>query len=232
MGDKADGLAGPLPQGQKLFVQIIAYDLIQRPERLIHQQDVGIERQGARDAGALLHAAGKLPGIFAPEPVQLDQRQHVSNPLRLFRPGKPHDLQRKFHISRNRPPRIQPRRLKDIAVGPRLPRRLGAHAIDAQAARSRAFQRRDGAQQGGLATTRRADEADKLALADGQVDVLQRLHRAVGGVKDQGQILGFDHRICGRKRVFHPSATPPSPEYPSAPPALVPSSLSMPTTPG
>src|SRR5690242_6310258 len=35
-------------------------DLVEVAERLVHQQDVGLDRQGTRDGDSLLHAAGKL----------------------------------------------------------------------------------------------------------------------------------------------------------------------------
>src|SRR5258707_15877708 len=39
------GLAGSLPKLQKLLVQMIAQDLIESPEWLIHQKDFRIERK-------------------------------------------------------------------------------------------------------------------------------------------------------------------------------------------
>ena len=37
---------------------------IERRERLVHQQDVGVGGEGAGEADALLHAAGQLVRIF------------------------------------------------------------------------------------------------------------------------------------------------------------------------
>jgi hypothetical protein len=51
--------------------KLVANDLVERAERLVHQQKLRVECEGAGDRGALLHAAGELPGVFsleAPEP--------------------------------------------------------------------------------------------------------------------------------------------------------------------
>ena len=57
MRDEADRLGRARPKLQKLLVQVIAHDLVQRTEWLVHEQDVGIEGQGAGNGRALLHAA-------------------------------------------------------------------------------------------------------------------------------------------------------------------------------
>ena len=44
----------------QLVLQMLADQRVERGERLVHQQDVGLGRKGARQADALLHAAGEL----------------------------------------------------------------------------------------------------------------------------------------------------------------------------
>jgi hypothetical protein len=63
---------------------MVAHDLVERAERLVHQQKVGVEGESARDRGALLHAAGQLPGEFLLEPCQVDQRQRALDPFGLI----------------------------------------------------------------------------------------------------------------------------------------------------
>ena len=50
-------------------------DRIEPGRRLVEEEDVGIERHGARQAGALLHAAADLGGIEVLEALEADQRQ-------------------------------------------------------------------------------------------------------------------------------------------------------------
>jgi hypothetical protein len=78
---------------KKLLVEVIAHDLVQRPERLVHQENIGIEGERAGNRGALLHAAGKLPGELLAEPGKLHQRQRLFGALALLGLGKAHDLQ-------------------------------------------------------------------------------------------------------------------------------------------
>src|SRR5216117_4164656 len=53
--DEHDGLAVRLPDALQLDVHALAGERIERPEWLVHQQDLRIARQCTTDAGALLH---------------------------------------------------------------------------------------------------------------------------------------------------------------------------------
>lgn len=45
MDDKADGFLDAGPQFEQLGIEVIADDFIERAKRLVHQQQIGIERQ-------------------------------------------------------------------------------------------------------------------------------------------------------------------------------------------
>ena len=60
MGDEQDGGAGLLPDAAQLLVQPVARDLVERAERLVHQQQPRAAEQRAGDRDALAHAAGQL----------------------------------------------------------------------------------------------------------------------------------------------------------------------------
>ena len=77
MGDEADRLVGARPQFQQLLVEVVAHDLVERAERLVHQQQIGVEGERAGDRGALLHAARELPGIFLLEAGEVDELQRA-----------------------------------------------------------------------------------------------------------------------------------------------------------
>ena len=64
VGDEDDGLAALAPDPQHFQVHLLARQRIQRAERLVHQDQLGIVDEGARDRGALLHAAGQLLRIL------------------------------------------------------------------------------------------------------------------------------------------------------------------------
>ena len=71
---------GRLPDAQQLLVHVLAGDLVERAERLVHQQDLRPRDERPRDRDPLPHPARQLPGIGlleAAEPDQLEQRQRV-----------------------------------------------------------------------------------------------------------------------------------------------------------
>ncbi len=56
-----------LPDREELEVQPFARHLVERAERLVHQQERRLERERSRDRNALLHAAGELPRMVVAE---------------------------------------------------------------------------------------------------------------------------------------------------------------------
>ena len=51
--------------------------LVERGERLVHQQDLGLGGERAGDGDALAHAAGEFAGIAVLEPGEPDQRDEM-----------------------------------------------------------------------------------------------------------------------------------------------------------
>ena len=66
MGDEQHGFLVAFPDAEQHFLHQGAGLIIQRTERLVEQQDLGIVGKGTGDGRALLHAAGELlrPVIF------------------------------------------------------------------------------------------------------------------------------------------------------------------------
>src|SRR5439155_25074608 len=62
VGDEHRGHAQAAVQGQHQLVQLHRADGIEPGRRLVEEQERRIERQCARDASSLLHAAGNLGG--------------------------------------------------------------------------------------------------------------------------------------------------------------------------
>src|ERR687897_2784056 len=115
MRDEQHRLGGLVPQAQQLLVEVVAHDLVEGPEGLVHQEELRVERQGPRDRGALLHAAGELPGIFVLEALEVDEFELAPRPLAPLGPGEAEDLQRQLDVLGDRPPGIERRRLEDEA---------------------------------------------------------------------------------------------------------------------
>ena len=64
MRDEQDGLAALAPDPQHFEVHLLARQRIERAEWFVHQDQLWIVDEGARDRRALLHAAGQLLRIF------------------------------------------------------------------------------------------------------------------------------------------------------------------------
>lgn len=62
MRDEHDRFAQLPLQRQELVLHLLADQRVQRAERLVHQQDLGVRGQRAGEADALAHPAGKLTG--------------------------------------------------------------------------------------------------------------------------------------------------------------------------
>ena len=174
VGHEDDRRPGLLPDPQDLRVHPFAGHLVERPERLVHQQDRGLERQRAGDRDALLHAARKLPRVvLAKSPSSTSSSISARSPATRSS-AEPHDLERQLDVLLDRPPVEQDRRLEDhpvvaVPAGP-----LGRLAVDDDLAAGRLGQVADDAQQRRLAAAGRADQRDELARRDRQVDALER----------------------------------------------------------
>src|SRR5579859_2169018 len=73
MGDEDAGDAGALPYLQQLALQLLARQRVERAEWLIHEEDVGVVGEHARDRDALLHAAGELARVAIGETFEPDE---------------------------------------------------------------------------------------------------------------------------------------------------------------
>src|SRR6185437_4765086 len=204
--DEDHRLAGALPQLEELLVEPVADDLVECAERLVHEEEVGVERQRARDRDALLHAARELPREFAFEPVELDQLDDPRRALELFLFRQAHDLQGQRDVAQHAAPRIERRSLEDIAISAGEARLLGRDAVDLNGAAGRAFEIGDDAQQRGLAAARRPDQRHEIPFVDGEVDVAERRDRRVGGLEHEIETGDFHRGLAGGGRDFGAAA--------------------------
>ena len=84
VGDEQHGLAALLPDAQQLGLHDLARLRVERGERLVHQQHVGIDRERAGEIDALAHAAGKLARIIVLEAAEADELEQVERALALL----------------------------------------------------------------------------------------------------------------------------------------------------
>src|SRR5947208_2303579 len=63
VGHEHDAVVGAREQHRQILAEDHAGLLVERAERLVHEQDAGFETERARERGALAHAAGELRRI-------------------------------------------------------------------------------------------------------------------------------------------------------------------------
>jgi hypothetical protein len=175
--DEHDGRRGLGADADQLVLHPLPGHLVERPERLVHQQQARTFGQGPRDGHPLLHASRELVGIGAGEllqPDQLDQLPGAFAPLGLAGPVQ---LQRELDVAGDGPPRQQPGLLEGDPVVLVEPGLAGALAEDGELTGGGRVQVRDQPQQGALPAAARADQGDELPGRDVEVDTLQGRHR-------------------------------------------------------
>ena len=79
--DEDDRRAALLPDAQELHVHPLARHLVESAERLIHEEERRVEGKGPRDRHALLHPPGELPRVVVLEARELDELDHLADPL-------------------------------------------------------------------------------------------------------------------------------------------------------
>ena len=125
MGDEQNCLAVALPQVRKHLLHDLARLRIQCAEGLIHQQNLRVIREGARDRGPLLHSTGKRLGVGFGETIQFHRMDQLARTQLALCSGRPLELQSELNVAPHRQPGIQGIRLEHHApVGARLGGRL------------------------------------------------------------------------------------------------------------
>ena len=77
MGDEHDGGLRGGTDLEQLGLHVLAGHLVERAERLVHQQQLRVGREGSGDRDALLHAARQLPRHVPRELGELDELEHL-----------------------------------------------------------------------------------------------------------------------------------------------------------
>jgi hypothetical protein len=158
-------------QALDLQLQVLPQLLVERAQRLVHQQDARVEHDRPRDRHALLLAAGELLRIAAFVTAQLHEVEHA---LHLRPPRRAADaalLQGEADILGHRQMREQRVALEhhaDVAAigwqgGDRL-------RVDEDLAGARPLEPGDQHQRGRLAGAGGAEEGDELACGDVEVE--------------------------------------------------------------
>jgi len=185
VGDVDEGDAGAALQRAQFGAHVLAQLQIQRRQRLVEQQHLGLHRQRAGDRHPLALAARQLARHPLAIALQRDQReQRVGlRPARLA--VHPARLKPEGDVVAHAHQRKQRKGLKNHRSRPLVrakPRHVAAADLDA--ALGRLQKPRDHAQDGGLAAAGGAEDREELAARNGEADAA---HRA-GGAESHADI--------------------------------------------
>src|SRR5947207_9603981 len=116
MSHEYHGFARALPDTQQLVLHQAAGLRVECAERLVHQQDPGIDGERAGDRGALLHAARELRGIAVLEPREADEVDEVAGSALPLVARQPELFRAVQHVLQHRLPWEQREVLEDDAA--------------------------------------------------------------------------------------------------------------------
>ena len=123
VGDEHHRLAGQIPQPQQLLVELVADDLVERAEGLVHQQQIA-DRRTAR--GRSRRAAACRPRaareISRSKPVRLTRSRLRATRASRSALEKPMISSGSDDVARDGAPGIERRRLEHVAIGALQPR--------------------------------------------------------------------------------------------------------------
>ena len=182
------------PQLEHFLTQVFGGQHVQGGERLIHEQRVRPQHQGACNAHALPHAARQFLRIRRFEAVQADHVDGIQSQFGAFRTWYAARLQTEFHIVLHGEPRHQREGLEhECDAGIRTGQGLAAILDRAAGRLDQSGQR---TQECGLAGTRTAQNGHDLALVQVERYVVEHGEfGAVVGREALADVLGFDDGV-------------------------------------
>lgn len=183
VGDEHHRARPLLERRDQLAAHPVARLVVERGERLVHQQHVGLAGEGARDLDALAHATGELVRIVIRE---LGEARDLE-PLGDLGGACPSGARETaIDVLAHGQPRKQPAVLVDRA---RLPVALRGAARRLEVTSEQGEQR-------GLAAPRRADADHQLLARDLEVEVVDH---AIGPVVE-ADALEVEHQVGHRSK--------------------------------
>ena len=185
-------------------LQLLAHEqrhlVVERRERLVEKQHLGVGHQRAQDRHRLLLAAGEHVGIAVEVDLDVEIREQLLDPLVALAPRQPHELQRIVDVVDGAQPGKQ--RVAVVLEHVGQPRLLDGLAVEQDLAGIERHQAGDHVDQRALAAAVRPEDRDELALRQIEVElvvddgVVERLAQAANG--DDGTPRG--HGFPGGRR--------------------------------
>src|SRR5215831_15276669 len=189
--DEDHGLARAPPDVEQPLAHEHARLLVERAERLVHQEDLRVERQRAPDRDALLHPARQLARIFLGEAGKPERPQQLAGGPAATLGRYPLELEAELDVLERGPPREEAGLLEHGRHPPRI--RPGHRlAVDPETSLIGCDKSAEHAEQGRLAAAGGPDERAERALLDRERDVLEGFDRARAREVTLGHALDGD----------------------------------------
>src|SRR5882724_2113586 len=200
VSDEDDGLAGAAPDVEKPLTHQQTRLLVERAERLVHQQNLRVDRQRASDRHALLHPARQLARVLLGEPGEAEGAEKLGGNATAARRRDALQLEPELDVLEGGAPREKAGVLEHGRDAPRIrpPHRL---AVDQEAPNVGRHEAAEHAEERRLAAPGGPDQRAELGFADGQRDVAERFDRARGGEVLLGDALDGDQLAAGDRHV-------------------------------
>ena len=170
--DALDGHPAFGPEIEEVGAQSLRRQYIERRERLVHEQDVRMHDQRARESHPLAHAARQLARIGGLEAVETDEIDRRQRALTNLGARQVLRLESERDVLEHREPGKQREALEHHRDSARGPRHGLARDI-ATLPGARLGETRDQAQQRRLAGARAPEQAHDLPLAELEVHALE-----------------------------------------------------------
>ena len=167
VGDEDDGLALGVPDAEEFAAHDEAGDGVEGAEGLVEEEHVGVDGEGAGDFEALLHAAGELVGVGLFEAFEADHFYVIRDAFVSF--GAREFEEAEADVALHGEPGEDAALLEDEDAAS-----VGAgdgFVVDADGSAGGGEEAGHGVEEGRFAAAGGADEADELAVVDGEVDV-------------------------------------------------------------
>ena len=199
VGDEDDRLAGVAPQLQDQGLHLLPRQRVQRPQRLVHQDELRVVGEAAGQGDALLHAARQLVDRLVPEPLEADGVEQVLHPGGDLAGRCAAHLRAEADVLGD----VQPLEQRALLEHHPALRRGGGDLVRAEHRLPAGGGEESGedVEKGGLAAPRRPEHRQDAARIELEGNVPQGFHAAaLRELVDHGDTLhgkaGFVHGVC------------------------------------
>src|SRR6185437_11049337 len=184
VGNEEDGLRGDgffLPELEQFAAEVFGGEYVERGKGFVHEEDFRLNDEGAGEADALTHTAGKFLGIGGFKTVEADGIENFEAALAALLGRHTAGFQRRLDVFQNGEPGKESKALEDDGdVDLDLRNWL---AMPKNLATRRLRKPRQHAQEGGFPRAGRTEQSDDFSAHDGEISRRDDLNAVLAGLR-------------------------------------------------